>query len=89
MAQDDSALADRLALVLPHLDERQRRVVMGAEARTIGRGGIRAVARAAGVSEPTVSKAVRELAEPGEGLPVGRARRSGGGRKPRSEEHTS
>lgn len=85
MAQDNSALADRLALVLPHLDERQRRVVMGAEARIIGRGGIRAVARAAGVSEPTVSKAVKELAEPAEVLPVGRARRSGGGRKPVSE----
>ena len=82
MARDDSALADRLALVLPHLDERQRRVLLGAEATTIGRGGIGAVARAARVSEPTVSKAVRELAEPGETLPVGRARRPGGGRKP-------
>ena len=73
MAQDNSALADRLALVLPHLDERQRRVVMGAEARIIGRGGIRAVARAAGVSEPTVSKAVKELAEPAEVLPARQA----------------
>jgi hypothetical protein len=85
MARDDSALAARLALVLPHLDERQRRVLLGAEATTIGRGGIGAVARAAGVSEPTVSKAVRELAEPGVTLPVGRARRSGGGRKPITE----
>ncbi len=82
MARDESALADRLALVLPHLDERQRRVLLGAEARTIGRGGIAAVARAAGVSEATVSKAVKELDAPGEALPVGRARRKGGGRKP-------
>ena len=71
--------------MLPHLDERQRRVLLGAEATTIGRGGIGVVARAAGVSEPTVSKAVRELAEPGVTLPVGRARRSGGGRKPITE----
>ena len=78
-------LAEKLALVLPHLDERQRRVVLGAEARALGRGGIGAVARAAGVSEPTVSKALRELDEPGEVLPVGRARRPGGGRKPLTE----
>jgi hypothetical protein len=78
-------LAAKLALVLPHLDERQRRVVMGAEARTLGRGGISAVARAAGVSEPTVSKAVRELGGAGEASSVGRVRRSGGGRKPLTE----
>jgi hypothetical protein len=74
-------LAEKLALVLPHLDERQRRVVMGAEARALGRGGIGAVARAAGVSEPTVSKAVRELAGAVEPVPGGRVRRPGGGRK--------
>ncbi|MQB02154.1 MAG: ISAzo13 family transposase [Actinobacteria bacterium] len=85
MARDDSALAERLALVLPHLDERQRRVLMGAEARALGRGGISAVARAAGVSEPTVSKAVRELGERGQAPPAGRARWAGGGRKPLTE----
>ena len=85
MSRDDGALAERLALVLPHLDERQRRVLLGAEARVIGWGGITAVARAAGVSQPTVSKAVKELDEPGAALPVGRARRSGGGRKPLTE----
>jgi hypothetical protein len=81
VAGDDSALAEKLALVLPHLDERQRRVVMGAEARALGRGGIRAVARAAGVSEPTVSKAVRELSEAAQPPPAWRVRRPGGGRK--------
>ena len=85
MDRDDSALSERLALVLPHLDERQRRVVLGAEARALGRGGIGVVARAAGVSEPTVSKALKELDEPGGLLPVGRARRPGGGRKPITE----
>jgi transposase len=82
---DESVLADRLATVLPHLDERQRRVLLGAEARAWGWGGISAVARAAGVSQPTVSKAVRELDVSGEVLPVGRARRAGGGRKPLTE----
>ncbi|WP_425585906.1 ISAzo13 family transposase [Streptomyces thioluteus] len=53
--------------------------LMGAEARLLGHGGIRAVARAAGKSEATVRKGVDEL-EAGEG-PLGRVRRPGGGRK--------
>jgi hypothetical protein len=35
--------------IFPHLDERQRRRLLGAEARALGHGGIRLVARAAGV----------------------------------------
>ncbi|MET8646675.1 ISAzo13 family transposase [Streptomyces sp. NPDC004675] len=52
---------------------------MGAEARILGQGGIRAVARAAQASESTVRKGVDEL-EAGERL-LGRAPRPGGGRK--------
>src|ERR1035441_5807108 len=52
---------------------------MGAEARVIGHGGIRLVARAAGAAEITVSDGVRELEDGGE--PLGRVRRPGGGRK--------
>ena len=47
--QSEEALAAKFAAVLPHLDERQRRLVMGAEARALGHGGIKTVARAAGV----------------------------------------
>ena len=65
--------------VSPHLDERQRRLLAGAQARVLGHGGIRLVARAAGVREATVSLGVAEL-EGGE-EPLGRARREGGGRK--------
>ncbi|WP_030742550.1 ISAzo13 family transposase [Streptomyces sp. NRRL F-5135] len=72
-------LAMKLAVLLPHLDERQRRLLMAAEARALGHGGVRAVARAAAVSETTVRKGVFEL-EAGEG-PLGRVRRPGGGRK--------
>jgi len=66
-------------VIFPHLDERQRRLLMGAEARALGHGGIRLVARAAGVREATVSLGVDELDAGAE--PLGRARRSGGGRK--------
>ena len=42
--------------MFPHLDERQRRLLAGAEARALGHGGIRAVARAAGIREATVAR---------------------------------
>jgi transposase len=72
-------LAAKFEVLFPHLDERQRRLVAGAEARALGHGGIGAVARAAGMREGTVSRGVAEL-EAGE-EPLGRARRAGGGRK--------
>jgi Rhodopirellula transposase DDE domain len=71
------SLAGMFREILPHLDERQRRLVMGAEARALGHGGIRAVARAAGVREATVSLGAAELEAGTE--PLGRARRPGGG----------
>jgi len=54
--ETEQMLAAKFEVLFPHLDERQRRLLMGAEARTLGRGGIRAVARAAGVAENTVSR---------------------------------
>jgi transposase len=72
-------LAAKFEAIFPHLDERQRRLLMGAEARALGHGGIRLVARAAGVREATVSLGVDELEAGAE--PLGRARRPGGGRK--------
>jgi hypothetical protein len=74
-----ASLAARFEVIFPHLDERQRRPLMGAEARAIGHGGIRLVARAAGIREATVSLGVSEL-DSGQ-APLGRVRRPGGGRK--------
>jgi transposase len=76
-------LAAKLQVIFPHLDERQRRLLMGAEARALGHGGIRLVARAAGVREATVSLGAGELEAGAE--PLGRARRPGGGRKRAAE----
>src|SRR5437588_9642988 len=75
----EESLAAKFQVLFPHLDERQRRLLMGAEARALGHGGIRLVARAAGVREATVSLGVDELDSGAE--PLGRARRPGGGRK--------
>lgn len=79
MASEDS-LARKFASLWPHLNERQRRLMAAAEAREFGRGGIAAVARAAGVSRPTIERGLRELEEEPIGAPA-RARRPGGGRK--------
>jgi DDE family transposase len=72
-------LAAKFGSVLPHLDERQRRLYLGSEAAALGHGGIRLVAAAAGAAEATVSLGARELESGQE--PLGRARRPGGGRR--------
>ena len=79
MPDSGELLAAKFEAIFPHLDERQRRLLMGAEARVLGHGGIRVVARAAGVREATVSLGASELEAGAE--PLGRARRPGGGRK--------
>ena len=62
------------------LDERQRRLVLGAAARRIGRGGIKQVAAAVGVVAETVSRGVADL-KAGPGVD-GRVRVKGAGRPP-------
>ncbi len=71
-------LAERLVLIRPHLDERGWRLLLGAEAKVLGRGGIKTVAAATGAHPDTVAQGVRELDYP-EPIP-GRIRRPGAGR---------
>ena len=79
LVPEELELATKFALLVPHLDERQRRLLFGAEALSLGRGGIAAVAAAAGVSRPTVSRGMAEVR--GQAPAGGRVRRAGGGRK--------
>jgi hypothetical protein len=74
----EEGLADKLSTVMPHLDERQRRILAGAEARALGRGGIALVASVTGMSRSTVQKAVAEVDSGVE--PQARVRGPGGGR---------
>ncbi|CAM5423791.1 MULTISPECIES: ISAzo13-like element transposase-related protein [Streptomyces] len=83
MEATDGPLSRALLRLMPNLDERQRRLALGAVAEGLGRGGIRTVAKAARVAESTVSRGVRELDGPR--LPAGRVRRAGAGRKPLTE----
>ncbi len=79
----DETLASMLTTVMPHLDERQRRILAGAAARTLGRGGIVAVAEATAMSRSTVQKAVGEVDA---GVDVSERVRPPGAGRPRAED---
>jgi len=79
VAQMAESVAHRYVVLRPHLDERQRRLLLGVEASQIGRGGIKAIASATGVHPDTVARGVREVE--GVAEPAARVRAPGGGRK--------
>ena len=70
----------QLELLLPVLDEKSRRLALGAVARAAGDGGITAVAKLTGASWQTVANGAAEL-ESGMFAPEDRVRRPGAGRK--------
>lgn len=70
------------------MNEAVRRRWAAVEARALGRGGIGLVARATGLSRPTIRQGLKDL-EQGIALDIHRARRSGGGRKKATEKDTT
>src|SRR5438874_5130466 len=76
-----SELGCRFGVLLPHWNERQRRLAVAVEARLLGHGGVRAAAQVAGMSETTVRRGVAELEAGGGPFPDGRVRAAGGGRR--------
>ena len=78
---DPTAIRARYEALLPHLDERGRRVFAASEARAAGYGGIAAVSRATGIAASTIGRGLDELADTA-GLDASCVRRPGGGRKP-------
>jgi hypothetical protein len=75
----DGSLRAFFETVQPHLDERQRRIVAGAMAIALGRGGQASVAEASGMSTNTLWKAVSQVRD---GVEVtDRTRAPGGGTK--------
>src|SRR5579863_7452480 len=72
-------MGPQLELLLPELDEKSRRLTLGAVALAAGDGGIGAVAKMTGASWQTVADGAAEL-ESGQVVPEGRVRRPGAGR---------
>ena len=66
---------------MPHLNERQLRMAAALEARSLGYGGVSAVARATGMARGTVHRALEELKSPMANSAVQQVRATGGGRK--------
>jgi DDE family transposase len=85
MEDVETKIRGRFESLAPHLDERARRLLVAAEARSIGRGGVAAVSRATGVARSMIASGIREL-ETGEGPPAGAVRRAGGGRKRKEDK---
>jgi hypothetical protein len=70
--------------IVSELDERGRRRWAAVEARSLGRGGVTAVAVATGISDRTIRNGIRELGDP-DALASERQRKPGAGRRTREE----
>jgi hypothetical protein len=77
-------MGPQLDVLLPVLDEKARRLVLGAVALAAGDGGTGAVARLTGASWQTVADGAAELAS-GDVAPAGRVRRPGAGARKLAE----
>ena len=78
--ETSEAIRQRFTLLTDQVDERTRRLLAAAEALTLGRGGVAAVARAIGMSRVTIQQGIQDLQHP-EPFTSGRVRQPGGGRK--------
>src|SRR5271166_199062 len=75
---DTSLIRERFTAVDRGLNERSRRLLAAAEARTAGHGGITATSLATGVARSTIGRGLKDLADPG--ALSGVVRRPGSGR---------
>ncbi|SRR5712691_3053896 len=77
---DVDGIRARWEQMVPHLDERGRRLFAANEALIIGFGGVTAVSAATGIARSTINRGISEL-KAGRRESDGRVRRPGGGRK--------
>ena len=73
-------MRDRFTALEQVLDEKSRRLLVAAESKAWGRGGISVVSKATGVSRQVIRQGLKEL-EQSPPHAIGRIRRPGGGRK--------
>jgi hypothetical protein len=66
---------------MPHLNERQQRIAAALEARSLGYGGVSAVAEVSGLARGTIHRGLKELVRPHKEPAPERVRAGGGGRK--------
>lgn len=76
----ETALKEKYRKILPRLSERQRRLIVAADAQSLGRGGMKLARNASGMAHITVARGLKELDQESQ-LPKHRSRTTGGGRK--------
>ena len=78
-------MKERITMMLPQLNEMQKRLFLASEALSYGRGGIAEVIRFSGVSRNTIKRGINELKS---GVKYdGKVRKSGGGPKYTEEKY--
>ena len=78
--KDPAGIRERYNALASLLDEKSRRLMIAAECKAWGVGGISAVSKATGVARQVIRQGLRELEQPATKTD-GRIRRPGGGRK--------
>jgi len=61
----DKEIKEKLAEFLPYLNEKQKRIYLSLEAKSLGYGGIRKISKLSGISGVTITKGMEGLKETG------------------------
>ena len=61
MIINTKSLKKKLSAVIHSLNEKQKRLLVAAEARAIGYGGIKILSDITGMSAPTIRRGIKEL----------------------------
>jgi hypothetical protein len=78
-------IKEKLSLISPYLNEKQKRIVYAAEANQIGRGGKSLICKLTNISRPTLNQGLRDLFSGTKGSVSDRIRKEGAGRKSQAE----
>ncbi len=81
--QDNKKIIEKIKLVLPHMNEAQKRIYLASEALYMERGGKALLEKEIGVSHNTINSGIKELKSGNELSPLSETRKKGGGRKPK------
>ena len=88
--QTDILLQEKLTTFNNLLNEKDRRLVLAAEAKSLGRGGLSKVSKLSGISRVTLNAGMKELEENLIYTPVkSKNRKEGGGRKKEIQKNVS
>jgi hypothetical protein len=90
--EKDTLLKAKYGKVLPLLNEKQKRMLLAAEAESMGRGGLQKVSKLSGISRVTLNVGMQEISLPAMASNSSiseRIRKQGGGRKKKTALDTN